>query len=303
MSEDSRQAAEGRWLVIGAPMDGSGADRGEGGAPGALRDAGLVQRIEAVDFGDLPVTIDDDRRDPSAGIIGYGELVHGTNVIADAVSSALHAGWRPFLIGGCCSILPGALAGMRRHTGPAKLIFLDGHLDLFTPSDTRTGELAGMALAAVSGYGPAPLTTIAGPGPLVEPADVLVLGDADASRRRAYGGAEAATAIPDAHVFDAESILSIGAAAVAERAAAFVDQGALPFWMHLDVDVLDASVMPAVSYPVEGGIGWAELEILLGTLGRDRLLAGISLAGLNVNRDHRGEFVRLLTSLFNASLG
>jgi arginase len=303
MSEVFEQASYRRWLVIGAPMDGSGTSRGEAGAPRAFRDAGLVDRLGAVDFGDLPVTIDDDRRDPSAGIIGYQGLVHGTSVIADAVSSALHAGWRPFLIGGCCSILPGALAGMRRHTGPAKLVFLDGHLDLFTPSDTRTGELAGMALAAVTGYGPAPLTTIAGHAPLVEPADVVALGDADAARRRDYGGAEAAAAIPDAHVFDAESILSAGAAAVAERAVALVDQGAMPFWMHLDADILDASVTPAVSYPVEGGIGWAELEILLGTLGRDPRLAGVSLAGLNVNRDHRGTFVPRLTSLFGASVG
>lgn len=301
MGEVCEPASPGKWLLIGAPMEGSGTGRGEVRAPRALRDAGLVGRIGAVDFGDLPVAIGDDRRDPDAGIIGYEQLVHGTNVIADAVSSALHAGWRPLLVGGCCSILPGALAGMRRHTGPAKLVFVDGHLDLFTPGDTRTGELAGMALAAVTGYGPAPLTGIGGAAPLVEPADLLVLGDADAARREAYGGAEAATAIPDAHVFDAESIRSAGSRAIAERSAALVGRDDVPFWLHLDVDVLDGSVMPAVSFAVDGGIGWAELETLLEGFGRDPRLAGVSLAGLNADRDDRGTSAHRLTSLFVAA--
>ncbi|MEU8310428.1 arginase family protein [Actinomadura sp. NPDC048955] len=302
MREASGPVSPRQWLIIGAPMDGSGTDRGEASAPGALRNAGLVAHLSAVDFGDLPVAISDARRDPSVGIIGYQQLVHGTSVIADAVSSALHAGWRPFLIGGCCSILPGALAGMRRHNGPAKLVFVDGHLDLFTPSDTRTGELSGMALGAVTGYWPARLTPISGVTPLVEPADVLALGDADAPRRRVYGAAEAATAIPDAHVFDARAILSSGPALIAERAAAIIDQDDTLFWMHVDVDVLDGSLRPAVGYVVDGGIGWSELEILLRTFAHDPRLAGISLANLNVKCDHNGEFIDRLTSLLAAIL-
>ncbi|MEU7864307.1 arginase family protein [Nonomuraea sp. NPDC049141] len=301
MSTAEQITASRRWLIIGAPMEGSGTRRGEIDAPGSFRRAGLVNELDAVDFGDLPVVVTDSRRDPSAGIIGYHQIVTGTGLIADAVSSALLAGWRPFLLGGCCSILPGALTGLRRHTGPAKLIFIDGHLDLFTPRDTRTGEVAGMALAIVTGYAAETASALAGPAPLVEPGDVLAIGDADGARRQASNAAEAATAIPDARVLDATSIHSMGAEAMAERTAALIDREGMPFWLHLDVDVLDEKVMPAVSFPVSTGIGYSEAEVLLRALGRDARLIGVSVAGFNARRDPQEESARRMTKLLGSA--
>jgi arginase len=37
------------------------------------------------------------------------------------------------------------------------------------------------------------------------------------------------------------------------------------FWVHLDVDVLDDAVMPAVDYRLPGGLSWDELESVLAT--------------------------------------
>lgn len=282
-------------------MDGSGTNRGERRAPVALREAGLAKSLGGVDFGDLPVTVDDSDRDPSTGIVGYRQVATNTALIADAVASAMFAGWRPLVLGGCCSILPGALTGVRRHSGPTKLVFVDGHLDLFTPADTRTGELAGMALAVATGYLSRDVRALSGDLPLVEPGDVLALGDADGSRRQLAGAAEASAAIPDARVFDAMAIRAVGVEVVADRTAALIDQENMPFWLHLDVDVLDGTVMPAVSFPVGGGLDWGELEVLLRPIGRDHRLAGVSLAGLNVDRDpgreHTAQVAGLLTSL------
>ncbi|WP_158578586.1 arginase family protein [Spongiactinospora rosea] len=286
-----------RWLVIGAPMEGSGTGRGEIGAPGAFRRAGLVEGLGAVDFGDLPIAVTDGSRDPVTGIIGHHQIATGTKLIADAVSSALLVGWRPIVLGGCCSILPGALTGLRRHSGPAKLVFLDGHLDLFTPKDTRTGELAGMALAVVTGYAAEAAGALAGPVPLVEPADVLAIGDADGTRRRESGAAEAATAIPDARVMDAQSIRSMGAETAAARAAALLDREGMPYWLHFDIDVLDQAVMPAVSFPAATGLGYAEVETLLKAFGGDPRLIGVSVADLNVDRDPQHEYAGKVTEL------
>lgn len=292
-----------RWLLIGAPMEGSGKRRGEVKAPSALRAAGLVEGLDAVDFGDLPVVISDSSRDPSTGVIGYGQLVAGSGLIADAVSSALHAGWKPLLVGGCCSVLPGALAGASRYAGPVRMIFVDGHLDLFTPRNTRTGELAGMALAVVTGHDCEELKAVAGNAPLVEPRDLFIIGDADGSRRAASGAEEAATAIPDARVFDARSTTSLGADVVANRVAALAGgDAAQPCWLHLDVDVLDGSVMPAVSFPVTGGIDWDDLESLITIIGRSVKLLGVSLAGLNVDLDARLESSRRLARILATAL-
>src|SRR5688572_24962435 len=102
------------WLVIGAPMDGSGTDRGERRAPAVLRGHGLAERLGGVDLGDLDIEVADPRRDARTGITGFNDVVHGSRVVRDAVATALSAGWRPLVLGGCCSIVPGVLAGVRR---------------------------------------------------------------------------------------------------------------------------------------------------------------------------------------------
>ncbi|WP_344216753.1 arginase family protein, partial [Kribbella sancticallisti] len=142
---------------------------------------------------------------------------------------------------------------------------------------------------------------LAGDVPLVEPGDVLVLGDADGPRRQLAGAAEASIAIPDARVFDASAIRAAGVEMVADRMAALIERENMPFWLHLDIDVVDGSVMPAVSFPVSGGLDWGELDVLLRPIGRDHRLAGVSLAGLNVDRDPGREYTaqvaEVLTSL------
>ncbi|MEU8227379.1 arginase family protein [Kribbella sp. NPDC048915] len=275
---------DARWLVIGAPMEGSGAGRGEVDAPKVLREYGLVTHLGAVDFGDLPVRLTDSERDPETGVIAYQQLIAGTEVIADAVAAALHANWRPLVLGGCCSVLPGALSGLRRFAGPPRLVFVDGHLDLFSPQTTSTGELAGMALSAVTGYAPE-LHAVATRQPLVEAGDVLAIGDADLVRRRELGGVEAATALPDARVVDAAAVRSAGAVTITRRIEALLAADEMPTWLHLDVDVLDGSVMPAVSFPVSGGLTWDELGAVLAAVAGAGELLGVSLAGLNVHRD------------------
>ena len=190
-----------RWLVIGAPMDGSGTDRGERRAPSVLRGHGLAERLGGIDLGELDVQVADARRDARTGITGFNDVVHGSRVVRDAVATALSAGWRPLVLGGCCSIVPGVLAGVRRANGPASLVFVDGHLDLYDGESSTTGELAGMDLAVVIGIGPPELTELAGAAPIVDPGDVIAIGDADGERtaplRRTRSGRAGAVAAGD----------------------------------------------------------------------------------------------------------
>jgi arginase len=58
------------WVLVGAPLDCSGTNRGEARAPGALRDAGLAQRTGARDAGDVDTTVDNPDRDARTGTLG-----------------------------------------------------------------------------------------------------------------------------------------------------------------------------------------------------------------------------------------
>jgi arginase len=75
-----------------------------------------------------------------------------------------------------------------------------------------------------------------------------------------------------------------------------------PYWLHLDVDVLDEDVMPAVSYPTRSGLTWDGLERLLGPLARSALI-GVDVTDYNPDLDPDGHLGRRLADLLVRVLG
>ena len=66
----------------------------------------------------------------------------------------------------------------------------------------------------------------------------------------------------DIHVFDLQKIQNMGISAASSEALAKLNEPE-GFWIHLDVDVLNDEVMPAVDYRLPGGLGHEELAQLL----------------------------------------
>ena len=163
--------AVARPAVIDAPIDCSGAGRGEERAPAALRAAGLVQRLHAHDAGEADACIRDTRRDPDTGVIGAVEVRRASMAIASRVREVLEAGERPLVLGGDCTLLLGVFQALPRGSG---LWFVDGHADFFDGESSPTGEAADMDLAILTGHG--------SPGLLerdrrvLDPAAVVLLG-------------------------------------------------------------------------------------------------------------------------------
>ena len=79
-----------------------------------------------------------------------------TSTIRTAVRASIERDEQPFLAGGCCAELPGALAGARDALGRVGLAYLDGHLDLYDGVTSPTGEAADMPVAVALGLGPEP---------------------------------------------------------------------------------------------------------------------------------------------------
>src|SRR6187401_2402939 len=114
------------WSVLGAPLDSSASARGEQRAAEALRAAGLPDVFGAIDLGDVTDMLDDPRRDETTGIIAFRQLCAASRDLSTAVTAVLRRGNRPLVLGGDCSLLLGALAGVRA-TGRVGLWFVDGH--------------------------------------------------------------------------------------------------------------------------------------------------------------------------------
>src|SRR5258708_18783090 len=119
--------------------------------PGARRSAGLIAAIGAADAGDMDVRSVGRGRDSAAGMFGWPSVAAVTTAVRGRVASLVADGKVPVLIGGCCTLVPGALAGARDILGPLGLAYVDGHLDLYDAATSPTGEAADMPIAVVTG--------------------------------------------------------------------------------------------------------------------------------------------------------
>src|SRR5215208_1677986 len=284
-----------RWVLVGAPLDCSGTDRGEARAPGALRDAGLAERTGTRDAGDVYATVDDPNRDARTGVIGFEQIRRVTSEINSAVAAVLDEGGKPLVVGGDCTVLVGALAAVKERFGRIGLAFVDGHLDFFGGETSPSGEAADMDLAFVTGYGPEGLVDLAGPPPIAKPGDVVVMGH----RADPEEGGPRETDLVDERVqlVEAPAIKRGDPESLGRYVAERLEAQAGRFWVHFDVDVFDQEEMPAVSYPLPDGLGWEHAEALLRPLVGSRSLVGLSVADFVPDKDPDGSYARRLVDL------
>lgn len=271
------------FTFIGVPIDSVGRDGGSEHGPAALRELGLAPALGGGDGGDLPVRIRGSERDPATGILASADVLAATATIRGAVAERIGAGGRPFLAGGCCAALPGALAGARDAVGPLGLVHLDGHADLYDGRTSTTGEAADMPVSVALGLGPEAWVEAAG-GPSVAPQHLALVGYRDREESIADGMRQPETLSPAPILRPLELLRLAGAEAVASELAGRLGS-ALPFWLHFDVDVLDQDVFPATDYLMPGGAGWSEVSEVLAPLLRSPALIGASLGCYNPDKD------------------
>ncbi|MCR4471437.1 arginase family protein [Burkholderia sp. SCN-KJ] len=199
--------------------------------------------------------------------------------LAVRVADALARGAFPIVLGGDCSILLGCLLGNRR-AGGGGLVHVDGHSDFFHPGNydtsTRLGSAAGMDLALATGRGEPLLTCWPDlDGPLVDDRDTCQVGERDAESAEfeaAYGDI-VRTAITRTTI---QQLLASGPAAVARELVDWLRTRALRrVWLHVDLDVLDRSQLPAVDSPGSPGLDFDGLDALLEPLVASGRVAGI----------------------------
>jgi arginase len=180
-----------------------------------------------------------------------------TVALADAVGRLLDEGERVLVLGGDCSVLLGPALALRRR-GRSGLVFIDGHLDFrHLGNSPRLRAVAGEDLAIVTGRGLDEHADLDGLRPYFRDIDVVALGE------REHDPATGDIASTDISVLPAEEIQRRDPRSVARQALALLGAVSDGFWIHVDVDVLDSDVMPAVDSPQPGGLLADELTALL----------------------------------------
>ena len=176
------------------------------------------------------------------------------------VDDALVAGRFPVLVAGDCSISATTLPTVVRHAPEAYVLWLDAHGDFNTPDTTTSGFLGGMCLAAACGKWEAGLAE-----ETLDPARVVMCGVRDLDGR--------------------EQVLVETSGVRTVRPSQLGDElDGKDVYVHLDLDVLDPSVMPAL-FPADGGLSDAGLRTLLGEVAGVSQLIGLEITAFEAPED------------------
>jgi arginase len=264
---------------------------------GALRDQRLLDRLGAGDAG-VVVPPRYDVRDwrPGDGVLNAAALSGYTRRLADRFGALVDAGRFALLLGGDCSILFGPALALRRR-GRYGLVYLDGSIDFrHTGNSATVGASAGEGTAIVTGRGQPDIAGIDGLAPYVRDDDLVVLGVRDYDEELAEVRGLGIT------VHTTPEIRAAGPAASSARVAAGF-AGCDGFFVHLDADVLDPSVMPAADAPDPGGLDYPELTELIRPLVTHPSCVGLQLTIYDPDLDPDGTVAVALAGALVDALG
>jgi arginase len=258
----------------------------------ALLSAGLAQAIGGQLAGRVEPPRYSARVDPITHLKNAQGIAQYSSDLADAVGRVIDDGAFPVVLGGDCSILLGNLLALRRR-GRFGLLFLDGHADFYLPEQLEDGEAASMDLSFATGRGPAIVANLEGLSPLVRDEDVVVFGRRDSAEAEQHGSQR----IEDTRitVYELGAIRTEGIERAARSAVKSLSSSDTDgFWIHLDADVLNDAIMPAVDYRMPGGLHWTEFEAILRTAIASGRAVGFHVGIFNPKLDADGSIAKRL---------
>ncbi len=288
--------------IFGVPMDLGQRRRGVDMGPSAVRYAGLDSRLRAlghqvIDNGDLSVPLPENEPPDTSRARHLPSVARVCRDVYAAASGCLERDEAAIFLGGDHSISIGTVSAMTNCGDGVGLLWVDAHGDFNTPDITPSGNVHGMALAALLGQGAPELTSIGRPAAKITGAATVVFGarDLDPAEREALRNSGVL-------VTTMRAIDEIGLAAAAARALSYL--GPLPrLHVSLDMDALDPMEAPGVGTPVPGGLTFREAHLLMEILADTGKVGSLDIVEVNPILDDRNRTARLGVDLAASLFG
>jgi len=294
--------------ITNVQLDLGAGRRGTDMGPSAIHVAGLVPQlrrlghtvVDVVSFGAESSFENADAGDPHARFLPQ---IHDVCTrIADRVEADALAGRFPLVLGGDHAQAIGTVSGLarawRRRQGRVGLLWVDAHTDMNTPDTTQSGNIHGMPLAALLGYGPTDLVGIAGDEPALRPEHVAILGVRDVDRSET-------AVVHDARVrvYTMSELDERGTAVCVREALEHISKGTVGVHLSFDLDGVDPQDAPGVGTPVPGGLTVRESHLVCEAAARSARLLGMEMVELNPTLDVRNKTGELAVWLILSALG
>jgi arginase len=291
--------------LIGAPTDVGARDRGASMGPEALRVAGLQgalreRGLEVFDPGNLSGPANPWQA-PQAGYRHLEQVAHWNRAVHDAAFAELRRHRLPILLGGDHSLSIGSISAVARRCREEgrklRVLWLDAHADFNTSELSPSGNIHGMPLACLCGFGPPELVEMGGFVPAITPSCVTQIGirSVDVGERRFVHD-------QGLDVFDMRYIDEMGMRETMEHALAGLDSDT-HLHVSFDVDFLDPAIAPGVGTTVAGGLTYREAQLCMEMIADTRRLGSLDIVELNPAFDVRNKTAALAVDLVESLFG
>jgi len=288
-------------------MDLGASRRGVDMGPSALRVAGLQARIKTLghqveDIGNIPVKQAEEQHYGEKRAKYLAEISDTCNELAATVQKSLEEGFTPLVLGGDHSIAVGTMSGVAAHYHKDKkqvgYVWLDAHGDMNTPETSPSGNVHGMPLASVMGYGPPELVELLGFKPKVEPQNLVIVGvrDLDAQEKKLVKKS-------GVHVFTMRDIDERGMREVMSETLKFATDDTGGIAVSLDMDFVDPMDAPGVGTPVRGGVTYREAHLAMEMIADSEAMASLEVVEINPVIDEHNRTALLGVELALSALG
>ena len=298
---------DGSVGILGVPLGFGASMAGVDMGPAALRVAKLHQRIaelgySVTDFGDLhperPQTFaaQDDK------LKYLAEISKACEQLAVKVEEILASDRLPVVLGGDHSIAIGSFAGVasfyRKKQETIGLIWFDAHADMNRPETTPSGNIHGMPLAALLGYGTPELTSVAGFAPKLEPRFCAHVGARDIDK-----GERDLIRELGMRFFTMREIDERGMAVCMDEAITIASNASGGYAVTFDVDALDPGDAPGSGTLVRGGLTYREAHLGMEKIAEAGGMRSLEVVEINTALDVNNKTAELGVELILSALG
>ncbi|UGB32254.1 arginase [Metabacillus sp. B2-18] len=292
--------------IIGVPMDLGQSRRGVDMGPSAIRYAGVVERLEELDYeihdkGDIEIGRPGKDEEATLGNnLKYLKAVTiASEKLAESVDEVVAKGSFPLVFGGDHSIAIGTLAGIAKHYDNLGVIWYDAHGDLNTGDTSPSGNIHGMPLAVSLGIGHPDLTNIAGYSPKIKPENIVIIG-----ARSLDEGEKILIREKGIRVYTMHEIDRLGMTKVMEEAIDYLKARNIDgVHLSLDLDGLDPDEAPGVGTPVLGGISYRESHLAMEILEESKLITSAEFVEVNPILDEKNKTATVAVALMGSLFG
>lgn len=277
--------------------------RGVDMGPTAMRIAGVIERLTAlghtvIDFGNIQGP-DRSTAKPGDDRLRYlDEVLKICGYIADKVSDCASKGMFPLVLGGDQTVSIGTLAGLAPYGTRRGIIWIDAHADFNTKETTPSGNIHGMALSAILGYGISRLSHFRKICPKALEENTVIIGCRSIDEKEQERLADSKIT-----VYTMKEVDELGIGRVIDEAVQIAGKGVKDVHVSFDIDVLDPREAPGTGTPVPGGLTYREAHLVMEDLFESGNVSSAELVEVNPILDTANHTAEIAVELLESLMG